>query len=213
VGKFSNIRTRALLEVLAQIGQEPSFNQLRTKEQLGYVVFSGIKSTRTTLLYRVLIQSEKSCSYLESRIENYLIEILGPMIRNMSEAEFDKHVAAVVAKKLEKRKNISEEASRYWSQIISGYYDFKQNFKDAEEIKTLKKADLVEFYDRYVDPASKLRSKLVINLKSQVTKDEGQIPNSVPIIDHAAFKNSLSMTEAPVPVEDLKNYMDPKEKL
>lgn len=214
VGKFNNIRTRALVEVLSQIGYEPSFNQLRTKEQLGYVVFSGIKSTRTTLLYRVLIQSEKPCSYLESRIDNYLTEILGPMIRDMTDAEFEKHVGAVVAKKLEKKKNMSEEASRYWSQISSGYYDFRQSAKDAEEINSLKKEDLAEFFSRYVDPASKHRAKLVINLKSQVNPDESEnTTGSVAIIDHAAFKNGLSMTEAPVPVEDLKNFMDPKEKL
>jgi insulysin len=34
------LRERVLLELFAHIVKEPLFNQLRTKEQLGYMVFS-----------------------------------------------------------------------------------------------------------------------------------------------------------------------------
>ncbi|RAL63565.1 hypothetical protein DID88_003609 [Monilinia fructigena] len=43
---------RAKTLLLDQMTQEPAFDQLRTKEQLGYVVFSGSSTTTTTIAYR-----------------------------------------------------------------------------------------------------------------------------------------------------------------
>ena len=37
----SQIRSEALTELLAHLLSEPAFDQLRTKEQLGYIVFTG----------------------------------------------------------------------------------------------------------------------------------------------------------------------------
>jgi insulysin len=47
----------ALLEILNQVIQAECFNQLRTIEQLGYIVFSGIKADCGVLSLRVIIQS------------------------------------------------------------------------------------------------------------------------------------------------------------
>ena len=42
VGDPSEVRLRATLALLAQIASEPCFDQLRTKEQLGYLVFLSL---------------------------------------------------------------------------------------------------------------------------------------------------------------------------
>lgn len=166
VGRIADRRTRCTLEILAQIGSEPAFNQLRTKEQLGYVVFSGTKVARTTTGYRVLIQSERTTDYLEGRIDNFL-RVLGVLIERLSEEEYQAHVEALVAKKLEKRKNLREEASRYWSHITSGFYDFLKHEEDAKVIRDIPKTEVLELFSTYISPDSTKRSKLVIHLKSQ----------------------------------------------
>ncbi|ODQ63961.1 hypothetical protein NADFUDRAFT_28003 [Nadsonia fulvescens var. elongata DSM 6958] len=165
-GNIDQKRDRALVELLGQIGQEPAFNQLRTKEQLGYVVFSGVRTTRTTLLYRVLIQSERTTDYLEERIDAFLNK-LEKILRTQTEEEFKTHVESLVAKRLEKKKNLSEEHARFWNHIQSGYYDFLQHEVDVEELNLLTRNDILEFFISKVSPKSKSRSKLVINLQSQ----------------------------------------------
>lgn len=103
----------------------PAFNRLRTKEQLGYVVFSGEYLSATTMTYRILIQSERSAAYLESRIEKFLDDY-STILREMSEEAFTKHVTSQINKKLEKLKNLNQETSRYWNRIGNEFYDFLQ---------------------------------------------------------------------------------------
>lgn len=116
------IRAKTLL--LDQMTHEPAFDQLRTKEQLGYVVFSGARTTTTSIGYRFIIQSEKTPEYLESRIDNFLT-IFGKTLADMSESDFEGHKRSLIAKRLEKLKNLDQESGRLWSYIDSEYLDFE----------------------------------------------------------------------------------------
>jgi len=50
-----DVRSKMTLEVLMQYLDEPCFNQLRTKEQLGYVVFSSSCNNRDIMGARFLV--------------------------------------------------------------------------------------------------------------------------------------------------------------
>jgi insulysin len=166
IGLFSDAILRSKLQLFAQLTDEPAFDQLRSKEQLGYVVWSGARYSATTQGYRVIIQSERTAQYLESRIENFLREF-GPILEKMPEEEFEGHKRSVVNKRLEKLKNLSSETGRYWSHIGSEYFDFLQHETDAANVRTLSKADLVAFYRQYIDPSSTTRAKLAVHLNAQ----------------------------------------------
>ena len=53
-----------LLELAMQILKEPCFNVLRTQEQLGYIVFSGVRRSHGVQGLRFIVQSEKPRKYL-----------------------------------------------------------------------------------------------------------------------------------------------------
>ena len=61
-----------LLELSTQMLKEPCFNVLRTQEQLGYIVFSGVRRAHGVQGMRFIVQSEKSPTYVDSRIEAFL---------------------------------------------------------------------------------------------------------------------------------------------
>ncbi|CAG2227488.1 IDE [Mytilus edulis] len=61
-----------LLEMFVQIIAEPCFDILRTKEQLGYIVFSGVRRSNGVQGLRVIIQSDRSPEYVEKRVEAFL---------------------------------------------------------------------------------------------------------------------------------------------
>jgi insulysin len=120
-GTDRNLRAQILL--IAQMTEEPAFNQLRTKEQLGYVVFSGAVFADNWGGYRILIQSEKDCKYLEGRIEHFLLAF-EKMLAEMPDKEFEDHKRAVINKRLEKLKNLTQEGNRFWNHVFSDRYDF-----------------------------------------------------------------------------------------
>ncbi|EXL39208.1 insulysin [Fusarium oxysporum f. sp. radicis-lycopersici 26381] len=128
---------------------EPAFDQLRTKEQLGYIVFSGPRAFSTTYGFRFLIQSEMTPEFLDSRIESFLMRYADTM-EKMSETE-----------------NLGQESTRHWSQITNEFYDFELAQRDAAQIKLLTKPEVEGFFNQRLNPASSQRARLSIHLQAQ----------------------------------------------
>ncbi|RIA87766.1 Metalloenzyme, LuxS/M16 peptidase-like protein [Glomus cerebriforme] len=166
IGDPMNKELRTKSSLVAQIANEPCFDQLRTKEQLGYIVTSGTKSQVSSLGFKLKIQSERDSIHLENRIEDFLNK-LQTIIENMSEQEYQKQIQSLIVKKLEKPKNLSQESFRYWNHIKSGYYDFEQVDTDVEELRKIEKQDLLEFYKKFINPNSPVYKKLSVHLRSQ----------------------------------------------
>ncbi|CAG8716551.1 96_t:CDS:2, partial [Racocetra fulgida] len=166
VGDVMDKDLRAKLALVGQISEEPSFDQLRTKEQLGYYVWSTVEEGTGSMALRIIIQSEKDPIYLENRIEEFLIK-LQTIIEDMPEEEYKKEIASLISKKLEKPKNLSEESYKHWCHIYSGYYEFDQVETDVSNIREIAKTDLLEFYKTYIHPRSPVQKKLSIHLKSK----------------------------------------------
>lgn len=65
--------TSALLELLSHLMREPAFNQLRTKEQLGYIVFTGVRGQHGVEGLRIIVQSAKANpDELDERVEAFI---------------------------------------------------------------------------------------------------------------------------------------------
>lgn len=70
----------ALLNVTVTLLREPAFTQLRTKEQLGYIVFTAAKSQHAVDGARVIIQSSAAPpDVLDERIEAFLANFGGEL--------------------------------------------------------------------------------------------------------------------------------------
>ena len=124
VGDNMDRPLRAKLLLLAQMAEEPVFDTLRTKEQLGYVVGSSAMIYAMVAAWRVLVQSEKDCAYLEKRIDNFLIGF-EEVIRDMPAEEFEAHKVGLINKRLEKLKNLNQETGRFWGHITGEAFDFE----------------------------------------------------------------------------------------
>lgn len=166
VGNVTQTALRAKLSLLAQIAQEPCFDQLRTKEQLGYLVFSGVRKQTGSMGMRFILQSERDTIYLENRIEEFLAK-LRSIIEKMTPEEYKAQVQSLISKKLEKDKNLGQEGGKYWTHIHSGYYEFDQVETDIRELRLIEKQDLLQFMTEYIDPQSPSIRKLSVHIQSQ----------------------------------------------
>ena len=166
VGDVVDRVLRAKLLLLGQMTEEAGFDQLRTKEQLGYIVFTGVKMQATTMGYRVIIQSERATDYLEERINAFLAHF-GKSLQAMAAEDFESHKSSLIAKRLEKIKNLDQESSRFWSHISNEYFDFLAREHDVSHLKPLTKSDLVEFFNHYINPTSPSRAKLSVHMIAQ----------------------------------------------
>ncbi len=69
---LQSTRNNSLVELFCQVINEASFNVLRTQEQLGYIVASGVRNFGGAQGIRLIIQSDRPPTYLDERIENFL---------------------------------------------------------------------------------------------------------------------------------------------
>ncbi|KAG8689157.1 Insulinase (Peptidase M16) [Ceratobasidium sp. 394] len=166
VGDSCDPRLRAVLSLFGQMVSEPAFNQLRTKEQLGYVVSSGVWLSTGSAGWRIVVQSERRPRYLESRVDNFL-DLFRETLATMPDAEFERQRDSYALKRLEKLKNLGEEASRFWTHIESGYEDFLRRETDAANIKQLRREDVISFFNEHIHYGSPTRRKLSVHLFSQ----------------------------------------------
>ncbi|KAI8825830.1 Metalloenzyme, LuxS/M16 peptidase-like protein [Fimicolochytrium jonesii] len=166
VGDFTDTTLRAHLSLFSQIAHEPAFDQLRTKEQLGYMVFSGLRKSTGAMGFRVIIQSEKDPAFLETRINAWL-DSMRQTLLDMTPEEFKKHQNALAARLLEKDKNLAQESHRLWTHVSSRYYNFEQHVEDAARIHEVQQAELVNFYEEHIAVGSAFRRKLSVHVRSQ----------------------------------------------
>ncbi|KAF9000402.1 Metalloenzyme, LuxS/M16 peptidase-like protein [Cyathus striatus] len=166
-GPASDQRLRVISSLLTQLLTEPAFNILRTKEQLGYIVFCSAWSLPSAHEkgLRIVVQSEKGPVYFEQRVEAFLDTMRG-RIEEMSLAEFESQKGSLEKKWLEEDKNLSDETGKYMVQINSGHLDFYRNSNDAVYLKSVTKEEVLEFFLSHVHPSSPSRAKLSIHMKS-----------------------------------------------
>jgi len=78
----------------------------------------------TVQAFCIVIQSEKDCGYLEKRIDAFLDGFLEKQLQDTSEDDFEKHKIGLINKRLQKLKDLAEEAGRLWHHVTSEAFDF-----------------------------------------------------------------------------------------
>ncbi|CCK69038.1 metalloendopeptidase KNAG_0B06080 [Huiozyma naganishii CBS 8797] len=198
--------------LFAQMIHEPCFDTLRTKEQLGYVVFSSSLNNHGTANMRILIQSEHTTPYLEFRIDTFY-QKFGELLNAMSEEDFSKHKNALCKSLLQKYKNMQEESTRYTAAVYLGDYNFTHHQKKAALVEKLTKEEMLEFYKSFI--VGDKATKLVIHLQSQVTDnkslDESKLdtevyPTGQLITDVGEFKSKLYVAPVRQPLKEFAVY-------
>merc|ERR1719350_2639218 len=87
-------RANMELELFGQVIKERCFTQLRTKEQLGYIVKSLVRRSNGAQGIKIVVQSEFEPEYLDARIEAF-IESLEEALEQMGDPEFKSHIEAL----------------------------------------------------------------------------------------------------------------------
>uniref|UniRef100_H9GBN3 Insulin degrading enzyme n=1 Tax=Anolis carolinensis TaxID=28377 RepID=H9GBN3_ANOCA len=177
------------LELFCQIISEPCFNTLRTKEQLGYIVFSGPRRANGIQGLRFIIQSEKPPHYLESRVEAFL-KTMEKCVGEMSEEAFQKHIQALAIRRLDKPKKLSAECAKYWGEIISQQYNFDRDNIEVAFLKTLTKDNIMHFYKDLLAIDAPRRHKVSVHVLAREM-------DSCPVVGEFPCQNDVNLAPAP----------------
>jgi insulysin len=194
-----SVRDNAILSVVQHLLREPAFNQLRTEEQLGYIVHTAIKTNGDHIKSWIcLVQSDSfDPLHVDLRIEAFL-EGFRPTLATMSDDEFASNVDSVCQNLLEKNKNLGEESSKHWSVISNQTYRFQRLQEIAAEARDLSLDDVLRFFDRYLLAQSPFRKKLSVqvfgkNHQDSLDADAGPANGVAVIREPHEFRNTQAL--------------------
>lgn len=142
---MQNDQANVYVDLVTQILSEPCYNQLRTKEQLGYIVFCGSRKSNGVQGIRVIVQSANHPAFVEERIEHFLNGMVD-YLENMTEEEFKRHKEALAAMKLEKPKRLSSQFTKFLNEIALQQYHFNRAQVEVAFLQTLTKQQIVDYY-------------------------------------------------------------------
>ncbi|KAG2637828.1 hypothetical protein PVAP13_2NG546806 [Panicum virgatum] len=190
-------KKNVLLHLLALIGKQPAFHQLRSVEQLGYIALLRQRNDSGVRGLQFIIQSTvKDPANLDARVENFL-KMLESTLYEMSDAEFKSNVSALIDMKLEKYKNIREESAFFWGEISEGTLKFDRKEAEVAALRELKKEELIDFFNDHVKvnvPQKKILSIQVYGglhtAEYQTIVQNAPPPQSCEITDIYSFRRS-----------------------
>lgn len=186
-------RTKAVLDLFHEIIEEPLFNQLRTKEQLGYVVECGPRLTYRVHGFCFCVQSSKyGPVHLLGRVDNFIKDIEG-LLEQLDDESYEDYRSGMIARLLEKDPSLLSETNDLWSQIVDKRYMFDFSHKEAEELRSIQKKDVISWYKTYFRESSPKCRRLAVRVWGCDTnmKETQTDQKAVQVIaDAVAFKST-----------------------
>lgn len=142
--------------------EEPFFDILRTKEQLGYIVSSYSQKLRGILNFMFLIQSSTHPpSHLFTRINAFLMTTYEDF-KNLTDKQFSKLKKSTKESTMKKDLSLQEEFHRYKYEIDSAALNFLRKKKLKETLVGISKEQLVEFFRKsFVENTRVLKISLI----------------------------------------------------
>lgn len=138
--------SRAKSMLAAQILRPEYFRELRTEQQLGYVVSANNQAVVKRSGITFIVQSPaKGAGYLEAATIEFMDRFLA-YFAGMEDAEFAQHKAGLIARLLEAPKNLGAQSQLYWRDLLDDHLSFDSRQQMADLIEQLTKAELSTFF-------------------------------------------------------------------
>merc|ERR1719217_145078 len=164
--------------ILSQVLRPAAYDELRTNQQLGYVVQGGVGMNSNVLQVQVMVQGDaKLPDEIEPQIEMVLNNIMTKKLADMTDKEFEAYKASYAKELLEPPLGFSEEIGHFWPVIARGNTCPNKALQYLQYLREhLKSKDqLIEAWEKLLYNGGKQRSRIVVKYFSD-TYNLGKVP-------------------------------------
>ena len=174
----------AKVSILASIVENDFYTQMRTNQQLGYIVWSFQQRTEKRMFFRFLIQSSTHGPFEMSKRVRLWLKTTEKMFADLSDEEFEKHRQAKIIALEKEGDSIGAVVGDLYSLATDEEGDFQFKKKLIQSIKDLSKNDIIDkARELFLDPQT---PRLEVLMRAKGSKE--RIPASA-ITSVAEFKN------------------------
>lgn len=144
-GAANEWRDRGAAALTAQIMKSGFFQQLRTEQQLGYLVSAFAWPQLEVPGLVMLIQSPVASA---GKVQDAMQKYMRSVPAELDEEQFARHKAALMSDILRPDKNLWERADFYWQSIATRQFDFDGRQKIAAAVESFTLEDWRSYYER-----------------------------------------------------------------
>ncbi|XP_063217642.1 nardilysin-like [Bacillus rossius redtenbacheri] len=169
------IKSSCILELIVKLMEEPVFNTLRTKEQLGYDVCCEVRDTYGILGFTVAVNSQAdkhSVDHVDERIEAFLKRFVN-MLRDLSSSDLEEVRHSLINLKQCRDLHLKEEVGRNWQEILNNTYLFDRMSREVKALETISLEELQKWLKDHISSSSSSNfRKLSVQVVGHTTPDK-----------------------------------------
>lgn len=157
-GQDSSLRERALFALLGRTMSAPYFAEMRTEEQLGYIVFSQSFMAEDLPGLIVYIQSPDTDPALLQLFSDRFMNRYLQQLRSLDSDEFDRYKAGLINDLTTPEQNLYELSQTYWQAIMDGNPNYNTNQRIASAVEAISLDGFTRFFENQMlrDDAKRL---------------------------------------------------------
>lgn len=130
--------------LLAHILQSPYYHEMRTQQQLGYVVFASYHPILKVPGLSLLVQSPSHTPEQIESLSDSFMHQFSKDFADISEQEFAEQKAGLLANILDSDDRLQERAQRLWREMAQDETNFDRRERLAEAVKKLQIGDILQ---------------------------------------------------------------------
>jgi len=137
------LQSTATASLVSSIVQSDFYTQMRTNQQLGYIVWSFNGRMEDRLFFKLIIQSATYSPFeLQKRVEAWMSQS-HKLFEGLSDEEFEKHRQGLIVSLEKKADSISEKTGDYYHFATEekGDFDYRKNL--VKIVKSISKQEVV----------------------------------------------------------------------
>ena len=172
--------------MLASIVESDFYTQMRTNQQLGYIVWSFQQRMEDRIFFRLLIQSSTHGPFEMSKRVNAWLKSTDNLFAKLNDQEFERHRKALIVDLEKEGDSIGAVLSDLYTFAVDekGDFNYKKNLIQA--VKEVKKDDVISRARKiFLDPET---PRLEVLMRANGSKEK--VPTGI-FNEISQFKNSL----------------------
>ncbi|GGO82751.1 peptidase M16 [Marinobacterium nitratireducens] len=136
-GADTRLKTRAAYGILGEMLASPFYNELRTEQQLGYIVFASPLPLRHVPGLAFVVQSPVADPVtLEQKIDAFLADMQSD-VDSLVDGQLDAYRTSALSRLLEKESTLNQRSRRYWQELDNQELDFDSREQLAAALRAL----------------------------------------------------------------------------
>ena len=175
---------RAATLALANFMGEPFYAEMRTRQQLGYIVFGGAgDEEKSNFAYFIIQSGDHPADQVEARADEFIAKLPG-LLKDLPDAAWANIIAGVRAQLKEKDKSIAERGARLFDLAYNRQGDWGRQADTLAALEGLTRAQAAEILAQALAPATRQMRTMLAFARDH----EPKTPPAATFTDREAWK-------------------------